>query len=210
MEHIIRIARKTAVLFLILFFSKLDAQPPLSVGLGLSSSLYLLDVSSKTYPVPTLPLSPYAALKIKQHEILAGPDVYLIYNSPDILGAQAGYRYHLRKGSSEFDPFVEANFQFVRFKTGALYPERYHSTPSFIFADGNSIRHQSLVNTYGIGLQLNIQDEIMFYSVVGAGYNFRQQTVIYNYSWKKAHSGNEISFIGYIRIGASLFFYRKK
>lgn len=194
----------------ILFFGRIQAQSSLSLGVGLSSSIYLLDIGNP-YPAPGLPLSPHAILKVKRHEILAGPDLYLHKNSPVIIGAQAGYRYHLRKERRTFDPFVEANFQFARFRTGnGLFPERYNSTTHFRVNDGALLGHQSFVNTYGIGLNLNVADRLMLYSVFGGGYNYHQQTVIRNHSWNSMRDENFISFIGYIRLGASFFFYRKK
>lgn len=192
---------------LTLFFGSTQAQPSFSKGFGINTSVYSLD--GPVSPILNLPVSLYAILKIKRHEFLAGPELYVFQASPAIVGAHTAYRYYFLKEREEFEPFGEANFQFMRFRTGDSDPARYQSAGSPESMNSYpSIRYQTFVNTYGIGLQLNIKNRVMLYSIAGAGYcYYHQERVLRNFY---ASDGNFIQFTAYLRIGASVFFNRKK
>jgi hypothetical protein len=197
------------LLFLLtLIFGRAQAQQLFSSGFGVSSSVYPLD--APVSPILNFPVSLHAIVKIKQHEFVAGPELYVFQSSPAIIGAQAAYRYYPVKEREEFEPFLEANFQFMTFRTGDSNPIRYQSAASSA-NDYPSFRYRSFVNTYGIGLRLNIKNRVMLYSIAGAGYcYYHQEQVFHGFSTSGKSDGNFIKFTAYLRLGVSLYFYRKK
>lgn len=157
-------------IILLLFISAsvihLNAQTN-SFGVGLSSA-----VSSSWNP--GVELTPYLFYNYKDHQILAGPQIYggqLGFGS--IIGGEAEYRYRFHDLGSRFNLFADCNFQFVRFAIGPArnVPFSYHKAIT-AHLDYSMIRIRSFSNTMGIGIQYTFCKRCSLFLNGGVGYNY--------------------------------------
>ncbi len=198
--------KQTILFFLILFFAESKAQTNFSCGVGINSSLYFLETVDSDV-LPSLPVSPYITLKIKKHEILFGPDLYPLIKNTSIIGGQLGYRYHFLKKDKPLNLFIDCNFQFVKLMDGCGGPVNYDSPTKDVCFDGAIYKRKSFVNTYGLGLQLNLKNRLVFYSIVGAGYNVLQQQVYRNWTGYELKEGNFFAPTFFARVGIAVFVF---
>ena len=156
-------------LFLIFAF-KSQAQNKFGVG-----------VSTAIFPHwnPGMPLTPYLFYQHRNHEFLAGVDMYggqLGFAS--ILGIEAEYRYRFYRLNNNLDLFANIHFQYVRFATGPAQNVPFNYS-EFVAPGLNysMIRMRTLNNTWGAGLQYSFWKVCGLHLSWGIGYHFYRNTI---------------------------------
>jgi hypothetical protein len=201
--------RQLILLFVVLFFqAESKAQTDFSCGVGANSSLYFLETIDSDV-LPSIPVSPYITIKIKRHETLFGLDLYPLIKGTSIIGGQLGYRYHFLKKDKPLNLFIDCNFQFVKLMDGCGGPVNYDSPTKDICFDGAIYKRKSIVNTYGLGLQVNLKNRFVFYSIVGAGYNVMQQEIYRNWTGYELKTGTLFAPTMFVRAGIAVFVFNK-
>jgi hypothetical protein len=195
------------ILFLqcFIFFQSNAQNLPWSLGAGLNSSF---NFSNYDNIFPSTPITPYLTIKVKKSEFIIGADLF-----PDlkkITGIQGGYRYHFYRGDKHLHLFIDCNLEYLTYinDNGETFPYNAKSIP-FMWDGSTPFKVQSLVNNYGLGIELNFLKRITFYTIIGAGFNYRQSEYTVG-NWPDGHIVNKLYFLGYCRAGLSFTLYQGK
>ena len=196
--------------FIFLLFTACGfSQVKYSLGVGVNSSLFVLQVPSHE-AAPGFPVSPNITARYRKHEILIGSDIYFTHSKAKVFGAQCSYHFYPSKKSRKWvDYYLDIGLQYSKFKIGSIYPEPYNSSNEYHIADGALVKYKSLINSYGFGLLLNLRNRVNIYGVIGAGVNYWEQEVVVNYSWNEIKNGGYTGLIYYAKLGVTLKLFNK-
>lgn len=201
--------KKLFCFILMLFTSQAFSQLRYSLGLGASSSVFVLQVQNHE-ATPLLPVSPNVTARLKKHEILIGTDIYFVPTKSRIYGMQAAYHFYPSvKKRKWFDYYIDAGVQYVKFKMGSFSPDPYNSSDDFHVADGALVKYKSLINTYGIGTVFKIKDRINIFGAIGVGINYWEQQVVVNHSSDEIKNGGYTGILYYAKLGMTLKLFNK-
>lgn len=192
-------------LFWLTFSTFAQEQNFFSYGLGGSFSY---DVSYPYYWIdtPILPVSPHINLKLKRHELLVGPDIYLgskIWEKTDqtryplVIGGQIGYRYHFSGSRKKSNFFLNFTLQYVQFVNQCLSCALPYTTDPTI-CNNWPLRSRTFKNTNGLGYEYRILKTFCIYSIVGPGINY---SIINYYDGPPYEGGNKTNFVLTLRLG---------
>lgn len=181
-----------------------------SIGLGCSLTLPF----QQTIGIgPGFAITPFLNVKYLRHELLLGPDLYVIgprYNKeiyPLIIGGQGEYRYHFLRRNKKYNFFVNTTIQYVQYQNTCLFAKPYNYIDRSVCYDysGALLKHRSFINTFGFGIEYNFLKRFYVYSVLGLGYNY---SALNELDGSKYQSGNKINLIGTFRFGLSISIFK--
>lgn len=207
--------------FILLLIVDLNAQTknPIAFGFGFNSTLSYQPQTNLHYigqGVPSMPVTPCLNVKINKHELLIGADLYFegpLNNKewyPLIIGGQGEYRFHFLKPNKSYNLFLHSTIQYVQFQNGyGISATPYNNSYKFRADDAVLLKVKSLINTYGVGVELTLLKRLHLYSAIGCGINYIDTKVIEGDYYFNFQKDKRVNFIGNIRLGISLSIYKQ-